>query len=146
MQISSNDSCAQKLRIYFVLIVCLHAVDIHVTRKEIERLAGTGITPTRENGSTESEARGWTVRTTSHDTLTRRSASYRVCDGARWLRDNVYTPGLSRRTRRNASRKMNAIAKLETAESRWCCPNERLCELFDRVERTISSEPGASRR
>lgn len=41
-------ACTKKLRIYFLLIVCLHVVDIHVTRKEIERLSGTRITIAHE--------------------------------------------------------------------------------------------------
>lgn len=96
----------KKIRIYFLLIVCLHAVDIHVTRKEVERLTGTDITYTHTrahkvdlgaNGSTVPEARGRTVRATSHDTLTGRLESNLFCDGARLHAD--------RRTRPNASRR-----------------------------------------
>lgn len=56
------------------------------------------------DGSTEPEARGWTVQTTSHDTLTRRQASRRLCDGARTPERGVCT---------------QTVARVETPRERW---------------------------
>ena len=124
-------ACTKKLRIYFLLIVCLHVVDIHVTRKKVERLSGTRITISHEIlRRTEAQNRKHVAEL--HERRRKKhwlDAWRRIASATAplYLRNaRLYA---DRRTRRNASRKMNAISKLGTAESQCC--DRTLCELFE---------------